>query len=212
MHALDHGAVLRRHQPGRLRAGDAERMHGLLGRKPQAPRRAGGGRVDAHGGAGMPALADVLRAHALADARADLVAGDRGGEKVAAGQGGVALRHGDQRRQGDRADMQHAVAMDVVELEALDLRAVDQRRVRRGQACRRAPDRGGAGDVQCRQRRLQDAAPFEVGAVDRAAERIEDQELDALAHLGRNGLVAERRDERGDRAGMDVIGGRHARP
>src|SRR5206468_11360405 len=30
MHALDHGAVLRGHQAGRLGAGDAERVHGLL--------------------------------------------------------------------------------------------------------------------------------------------------------------------------------------
>src|SRR5207248_11172615 len=28
MHPLDHGAILRRHQAGGLRAGDAERMHG----------------------------------------------------------------------------------------------------------------------------------------------------------------------------------------
>ncbi len=32
MHALDHSAVLRRHQTGRLRAGDAERMDHLVDR------------------------------------------------------------------------------------------------------------------------------------------------------------------------------------
>jgi hypothetical protein len=41
MHALDHGAVLRRHQAGRLGAGDAERMHGLL-RVKLEPARGGG--------------------------------------------------------------------------------------------------------------------------------------------------------------------------
>ena len=131
MHALDHGAVLRRHQAGRLRAGNAKRVHGGVGGKSQRPRRAGRRREHADRGAGMPALADMLLAHAQADARADLIAGDGGGEKIAAGQFGMALRHRDQRRQRDRADMQDRGAMHVVELEALHLRAVDQGRVRR---------------------------------------------------------------------------------
>ena len=123
MHALDHGAVLRRHQPGGLGAGDAERMHGLRRRYRPKPRRGAGRRREhAHRRAGMPALADMLLAHAHADARADLVAGDRGGEKVAAAQAGVALRDRDQGRQRHRADVQHALAMHVVELEALHLR------------------------------------------------------------------------------------------
>ena len=84
-----------------------------------------------------------------------------------------------QRRQGDRADMQHALAVHVVELEALNQRAVDQRGMRRRQPLRRAPDAAGLGGVERAERRAQDAAPFEIGAVERAAERIEDQQLDA---------------------------------
>jgi hypothetical protein len=43
MHALDHGAVLRGHQPRRLGAGDPERMHGAVRIEPQRPRRTRGG-------------------------------------------------------------------------------------------------------------------------------------------------------------------------
>ena len=39
MHAFDHGAVLRGHQAGGLRAGDAERVHGLLGIRARARAR-----------------------------------------------------------------------------------------------------------------------------------------------------------------------------
>ena len=166
MHALDHGAVLRRHQAGRLGACDAERMHRLLGGKSQAARGAGGRRVNAHGRAGMPALADMLLPHAPSDARADFVARDRGGEEVASAKVGMALRDRDQRRQRDGAHMQHALAVNVVELEPLHLRAVDQRRMRRRETKRRAPDRRGAGGVQAFERRPQDAAPFELRAVD----------------------------------------------
>ena len=49
-------------------------------------------------------------------------------------------------------------------------------------------------------------APFEVRAVDGAAERIENQQLDPLAHLGGNLLVGQPRDEFGDPAGVDVTG------
>ena len=87
----------------------------------------------------MPALADVLRPHADADARADLVAGDRRGQEFPAAHARRGFGDRDQRRQHDRADVQHALAMHVVELEALHLRAVDQRRVRRRQLRGRCP-------------------------------------------------------------------------
>ena len=77
MHALDHGAVLRRHQAGRLGAGDAERVHSLVSIERKPARRAGSGGENPDRGAGMPALADMLLPHAQADARPDLVAGDR---------------------------------------------------------------------------------------------------------------------------------------
>jgi hypothetical protein len=208
MHALDHGAVLRRHQPGRLRPGDAERMHGRIGGEPQSAGRAGRGRIDADRGAGMPALADMLLPHAAPDAGADLVAGDRGGDEFLSREAGMALRHGDERGQRDGTHVQHAVAMHVVELEALHLRAVDQRGVRRGEAQRRPPHQGGARLIERFERRAQDATPFEPGAIDCAAERIEDQQLDALAHLRRDTLIAQPRHELGDSTGVDVVGAR----
>ncbi len=205
MHALDHGAVLRRHQAGRLGAGDAERVDGLLGGEPQAARRARSRREDADGRARMPALPDMLLAHALADARTDLVAGDSGRQEVAAGKLGMAFGHRNQGRQRDGADMQNALAMDVVEFEALNLRPVDQRRMGRRQALAGPPDRGRAGGVERRAGLAQDAAPFEIDAVDRAADRIENQQLDALADLRRNPLVAQRGDELRDLARVVIV-------
>ena len=83
MHALDHGAVLRRHQSGRLRSGDAERVHGALRIETKPARGAGGGREHAERRARVPALTDMLLAHAAPDARTDLVARDRGRQKFA---------------------------------------------------------------------------------------------------------------------------------
>ena len=206
MHALDHGAVLRGHQAGGLRAGDAERVHGLLRVELQTARRAGGGREHADRGAGMPALADMLLAHAFADARPDLVAGERRDQQLAAGEVGVALRHREQGRQGDGADMQHADAVHVVELEALHLGAVHQRGIGRGEGEVGAPDRGRAGRVEFPERILDNPAPLQIGAVDGAAERVEDEELQALADVGGDLLVADARDEFGDLAGMDIVG------
>ncbi len=155
MHALDHGAVLRRHQAGRLGAGDAERMDGRVRRQPQRRRGAGGGREHADGGAGMPALADMLRPHAQADPRPDLVAGDGGAHEIAPAHAGPQLGDREQRRQGHRAHMQHAGAVHVVELEALHQGAVDQRRMRRRQPLSGAPHR--AGGAWCRARRASSA-------------------------------------------------------
>ena len=139
----------------------------------------------------MPALADMLLAHAVADPRADLVAGERRDQQFAAGEVGVALRHREQGRQGDGADMQHAVAVHVVELEALHLRAVDQRGIGRGQRAVGAPDRGRRGSRRASRTCPGDPAPFQIGAVDAAAERVEDQELQPLAHVCGNLLVAD---------------------
>ena len=129
-------------------------------------RGAGGGREHAERRAGVPALGDMLLAHAHADARADLVAGERRDQQLAPGEIGVALGDRDQRRQHDRADVQHAGAMHVVELEALHLGAVHERGVGRGQLLAGAPDRRRARGVELPERVLEDAAPFEVGAVD----------------------------------------------
>ena len=67
----------------------------------------------------------------------------------------------------------------------------------------RAPDRRRCGSCRALPSVPQDAAPFEAGAVERAAQRIEDQQLDALAHLRGNVLVGERGDELRDLAGVE---------
>ena len=146
----------------------------------------------------------MLRTHAFADARADLVAGDRRTQEVAAAHAGLQLGYRKERRQGDRADMQHALAVHVVELEALNERAVDQGGMRRRQPLRRSPDAAGLGGVECAERCAQDAAPFEIGAVERAAERIQDQQFDAGDDVRRNVFVFDMRDELCDGAGMRI--------
>ena len=206
MHALDHGAVLRGHQAGGLCAGDAERVDGLLRVELEPARRAGGRGEHADRGAGMPALADMLLAHAFADARPDLVAGQRRDQQFASGEIGVALRHREQGRQGNRADMQHADAVHVVELEALHLGAVHQRGVGGGQREVRAPHRRRPRRIEFPECILDNPAPFQIGAVDRATERVEDEELQSFSHVRRYLLVADAGDELGDLAGVDVVG------
>ncbi len=207
MHALDHGAVLRRHQPRRLGAGDAERMHGLLRREPQRRRGAGRRREHADGRAGMPALADMLGPHAEADPRPDLVAGDRGAQEIASAHARPHFDDREQRRQRHRADMEHAGTMDVVELEALHQRAVDERRMRRGQPpCRCPTPRRRA---WCRPPRASSTGFRLHGRpVPNMAQpsEVEDQELDPRDHLGGNLLIGEPGDEVGDAAGLRIVG------
>ena len=205
MHALDHRAVLRGHQPRGLRAGDAERVDGLVDVEPEPARGARRGGKDAERRARMPALRDVLGSHAQADARSDLVAGDGGRQELLAAHAGLHLRDRDQRGQHDRADVQHARAVHVVELEALDLRAVDERGVRRGELQVRAPHRAAACRVDRAERLLEDARPLEIGAVERAAERVEHQELDARCALLRDRFVLESRNELRDAAGVGIV-------
>src|SRR5262249_13403342 len=95
-------------------------------------------------------------------------------------------------------------AVHVVELETLHLGAVRERRVRRREPQPRSPDRARARAVELPQRTLEDAAPRQPCAVERAAERIEDQQLRALAHLARYRVVRERRDEFRDSARVGV--------
>ena len=206
MHALDHRAVLRGHQTGGLRPGNAERVYGVLGVELQPAGGAGGGREHADRRAGVPALADMFLAHALADARTDLVAGERRDQQLAPGEISVALRHREQGRQRDSADMQHTDAMHVVELEALHLGAVDHRGVGRGQRLAGAPDRRRAGGVELPERVLENPAPFQIGAVDGAAERVENKEFQSLPYVSRDLFVADARHELGDLAGMNVVG------
>jgi hypothetical protein len=143
VHALDHRAVLCGHQPRGLGGGDAEDVHGLLGGKAKGGGSAGGSGKNADRGARVPALANMLRAHAEADTWADLVARDGGGEEVPAGDGGPQLGDREHGRKRHGAHVQHTSAMDVVELEALHERAVGERCVRGRKAPAGAPDGAG---------------------------------------------------------------------
>src|SRR5581483_4327876 len=164
----------------------------------------GAGGEHADGGARMPALADVLGSHAQTDPRPDLVARGRGREEIAAAYIATQLGDGDERGQHDRADMQHAGAMQVIELEALHLRAVRERRMRRAEPFIRSPHRARRALIDAGERPAQYPAPLELGAEERAAERIEDEELQPLAHRGRHIFVAQPGDELGEPARIGV--------
>ena len=129
----------------------------------------------------------------------------RRGDEVAAAEAGAQFGDGDKRRQRDRADMQHALAMHVVKLEALDQRAVDQRGMRRRQTLRRSPHAAGFGGVELAERRPQNPAPIEISAVERAAERIQNQQLDARDDVSWNVFVFDVRDKFGDRARVRIM-------
>ena len=101
--------------------------------------------------------------------------------------------------------MQHARAMHVVEFETLYLRAVHQRSVRRGEFQMRAPHVAGARRIHAGERVLQYPAPRKVGAVERAAERIEHQQFDACFYLGRYRIVGEAGHKLRDAAGVGII-------
>ena len=131
------------------------RSGGELQRRRGARRR----RKYPDGRARMPALGDMLGPHAQADPRPDLVARDRGAQKIAPAHAGPQLGDRDHRRQRDGADMQHAGAMHVVKFEALHQGAVGQRRVRRGEPPSGAPDRAGRGRIEPAERLHQNPAP-----------------------------------------------------
>jgi hypothetical protein len=69
--------------------------------------------------------------HADADPRPNLVARDGGGEKFTSGEPRMILRHRDQRWKCYRPDMQHALAMHIVEFETLHGGPVHQGGMRR---------------------------------------------------------------------------------
>jgi 2-methylcitrate dehydratase PrpD len=214
VHALDHGAILRRHQTGRLRAGDAEGMHCLLGAEPERGTGAGRGGKHPHGGARMPALADMLLPHAHTDAGPYLVAGNGRPQQIAASRFvGHGFDRGKQSGQRDGADMQHALTMHVVELEALHGGTVDQGRMRSREPLVRTPEGGPARRVHGRQGAAQDLAPLEAGAEQGAAQRIEHQQLQPRPHLRGDTLVAEATDELGQAPCVTVVGSgmRHRR-
>ena len=101
--------------------------------------------------------------------------------------------------------MQHAGTMDVVEFETLHQRAVDERRMRRRQALLGAPHGAGRRGVEPAQCRAQDAAPGQSGAVERASEGIENQQLSARDHRGRDALVLQPGNETCDAAGLRIV-------
>ena len=163
----------------------------------------------------MPALDKVLLSHADPHPGPGLVTRDRRGEEVAAAQSRPEFRNGDERRQRHGSRVQRTEPVDVVQLESLDERAVDERRVRRGELQRGAPDAAGRGGVDRVERAHQDAAPFQVDGVERAAERVQRQQLDAIDHFRGDSFVAKLRHELSHAPGVGIVarlgGGRRGR-
>jgi hypothetical protein len=119
MHAPNHGAA-QRHQTGRLRARDAERMNGLLdgaeAAAPPPPPKSDDCRTNA-------TLGRCARAARNAHLRADLAARN-GGSGFASVQRAMALCDGDEGA-ANGAAAEDAVAMDAI-VQIPDLGAVDQ--------------------------------------------------------------------------------------
>src|SRR6516165_11798590 len=80
-------------------------------------------------------------------------------------------------------------AMQVIELKTLHLRAVDQRRMDRRKLPVGAPDAGGSRLVEAFQCLANDTAPFQIGAVNGAAERIQNKQLEPVTNLSGNMLI-----------------------
>ena len=91
------------------------------------------------------------------------------------------LGHRQHRGNDARAGVKDRGQMRVVEVEAMSEAAIDQRRMHRRQPPICAPDRGVARVVDVFQCLPQNAAPLQTGAVNRAAERIQDKKLEPLA-------------------------------
>ena len=185
MHALDHGAVLRRHQAGRLRAGDAERVHGLLRVEPKPARRAGRGREHAEAsrrnaspGRYAPGPCTCRRAVRSRSRRPRRrgIRGPmswRGFPPPRSAPAASPRRNAARRRDARRRVRSPAPAVPLTSAACVEdsLRSVPQIDVVR--VASSSPS------VSCRMRHHS-----QLGAVDGAAERIENQQLDALAHLG----------------------------
>jgi len=132
----------------------------------------------------------MLRTHAQADARSDFIAGKRRRDEILPRELRMRFRHRNERRQCHGADMQNALAVHVVELETLHLRAVDQSRMCRRQFPIGAPDRRVLRFVALLEGLPQDAAPLQLRAINRAAKRVQNEELESPANRGGNLVVA----------------------
>jgi hypothetical protein len=207
VHALHHGAELRRHQSRGLRAGDAQGVHCFLRVELQAARGTRGGGEYAQRRARMPARRDVRGAHAQPDARPDLVAGNRGRQELPSGHAWRALRDREQRGDYDRPHVKHARAVHVVQLETLHGGAVRERRVGGGELPARAPDDAFACRVHSGEHILQYAAPLQVRAVKRAAERVKHEELDAMPDFLGDCFEFQAGNEFRDAAGIGIVVG-----
>ena len=205
MHAFDHCTELRRHQSRRLCAGDAERVHGFVRVQIEATRRPCRRGKDTERRPGMPALLQMLWPHTDADARPDFIPCGCGRQKIFSAQPFSEFSHCDQRGQHHRTDMQHALAMHVVKLESLHLRAIHERGVRRRQFLIRAPNAAHARGVKFAETLLQDPAPFELRAIECAAQRVQHQKLEALPHFSRDVVVAQVGHELRHASGVLVV-------
>ncbi len=102
--------------------------------------------------------------------------------------------------------MQYARGVHVIELETLHLRAVDERRVRRRKLLRCPPYDARRCPVELPEAALQDAAPFEIRAVDAAPQGIEGDEFQARYDLGREILVTQTRYELRNTPRVRIVG------
>ena len=188
-----------------MRARNTQGMHGAVLIQAQATGSPGGRREHAQRRAGVPALGNVLGPHANTDARSDFVARDRGSQKFRSTEIATIFSDRQQGRQHHCTHVQDALAVDIIEFKALHLGTVDQCSVGCGQAFTGAPDLGTAAVIDRREGFAQNPAPFELGPIKRAAQRIKNQELDTRLDLRRDLLRRQPGYETGNFTGVRVF-------
>jgi len=213
MHALRHRLELRRHEPGRLRPGEAERV--LEGGGVEAEQLAGrrGRRMGPEDRAGMPAARqhlDAMQRHA--DARPDLVAGDRRQQDLPPVDDAALLGGGEERRQHHGGAVQRSQRVVVVELEALDEGAVEQRRRGHRRLAAPADDAAGAAALEPRHDVDGGARPRQLRADQGAGDAVERQILAALADLRRDVVEGQRGEPGREPPGRALGIGRQSLP
>ncbi|MNC84899.1 hypothetical protein D3C83_04680 [compost metagenome] len=196
MQALDHGPFLGRHQSGRLRARDAERVARLV--RIQAERAAGcRGRREypAHGG-GVETALEYVPIRGDADSQPRFITGHRCGDEFPPRKIARPLRQGQRNRKTHGPHVHGRARMRVIQLERVAGGAVDQDRLRDRGAVLRAKQASVRLPALLQDRVGHHARPRQGRAEQAAPEGVEEAGLGLLHHLRRQRVEPQFADER----------------
>ncbi len=213
MEALGHGAELRGHQARRLRTGQAQGADILVRVQLEHLGHRGRRAEGAGQAAGMEAAVEGAGADRIADAGAQLVAGDNGQDDVLAAEGSETLGRGQHGGDHAGAVVRHGLVVAVIQLIALSRRAVDESRAQRIGLDLHAPGAGLGRLIEQRDGAGDRLGPGGVGPEHAAAQTIADALLGVDDQIVRQVLILQARGELGhharDRQGLDRDVGVH---